>query len=184
MMRIAIAGSGGLAQIFAQYLNDTVHPFIILSREVSFEEYISADMNTNYLLRTSLHWLRTDIRSLSSTMTAKMTSVIPSGVLISSYQPSPVFLKSTLSTRLPTLASADLFQQNSKGHLPEEQEMTLWTVGNERQSIGFDTGPTTLVTECVLQFSLAASSTSGLLTVGWLPSISAHRLVFRTKALT
>ncbi|TVY41587.1 Oxidoreductase [Lachnellula subtilissima] len=33
MMRIAIAGSGGLAQIFAQYLNDTVHPFIILSRE-------------------------------------------------------------------------------------------------------------------------------------------------------
>ncbi|KAE9375496.1 isoflavone reductase family protein-like protein [Stipitochalara longipes BDJ] len=33
MMRIAIAGSGGLARIFAHYLNATVHPFIILSRQ-------------------------------------------------------------------------------------------------------------------------------------------------------
>ncbi|TVY19369.1 hypothetical protein LARI1_G003446 [Lachnellula arida] len=33
MTRIAIAGSGGLAQIFAQYLSETVHPFIIFSRE-------------------------------------------------------------------------------------------------------------------------------------------------------
>jgi hypothetical protein len=35
MMRIAIAGSGGLARIIAHYLNATVHPFIILSRQVS-----------------------------------------------------------------------------------------------------------------------------------------------------
>jgi hypothetical protein len=34
MMRIAIAGSGGLARIFANYINATVHPFIILSRQV------------------------------------------------------------------------------------------------------------------------------------------------------
>ncbi|KAJ8062416.1 hypothetical protein OCU04_008957 [Sclerotinia nivalis] len=33
MMRIAIAGSGGLAQIFAHYINETVHPFIMLSRQ-------------------------------------------------------------------------------------------------------------------------------------------------------
>lgn len=33
-MRIAIAGSGGLAQHFAHHLNETVHPFIILSRSV------------------------------------------------------------------------------------------------------------------------------------------------------
>jgi len=33
MMRIAIAGSGGLARIFANYINATVHPFIILSRQ-------------------------------------------------------------------------------------------------------------------------------------------------------
>jgi hypothetical protein len=46
MMRIAIAGSGGLAQIFAQYLNDTVHPFIILSREVSSGECIPAEEET------------------------------------------------------------------------------------------------------------------------------------------
>lgn len=32
-MRIAIAGSGGLARIFANYINATVHPFIILSRQ-------------------------------------------------------------------------------------------------------------------------------------------------------
>lgn len=32
MMRIAIAGSGGLAQIFAYHINETSHPFIILSR--------------------------------------------------------------------------------------------------------------------------------------------------------
>lgn len=31
-MRIAIAGSGGLAQVFAQQLDETAHPFIILSR--------------------------------------------------------------------------------------------------------------------------------------------------------
>jgi hypothetical protein len=36
MMRIAIAGSGGLARIFANYINATVHPFIILSRQVCF----------------------------------------------------------------------------------------------------------------------------------------------------
>jgi hypothetical protein len=35
MMRIAIAGSGGLAQHFARFINDTSHPFIILSRAVS-----------------------------------------------------------------------------------------------------------------------------------------------------
>jgi hypothetical protein len=35
MMRIAIAGSGGLARTFAQHINETVHPFIILSRQVS-----------------------------------------------------------------------------------------------------------------------------------------------------
>jgi hypothetical protein len=35
MMKIAIAGSGGLAQVFAQHLNETVHHFIILSRSVS-----------------------------------------------------------------------------------------------------------------------------------------------------
>jgi hypothetical protein len=34
MMRIAIAGSGGLAQIFAHFLNETVHQFVILSRIV------------------------------------------------------------------------------------------------------------------------------------------------------
>ncbi|RDL38991.1 Uncharacterized protein BP5553_03331 [Venustampulla echinocandica] len=33
MMRIAVAGSGGLARIFAQYLDQTVHTFIILSRQ-------------------------------------------------------------------------------------------------------------------------------------------------------
>ncbi|QSZ33096.1 hypothetical protein DSL72_002681 [Monilinia vaccinii-corymbosi] len=33
MTRIAIAGSGGLAQIIAHHINETVHPFIILSRE-------------------------------------------------------------------------------------------------------------------------------------------------------
>ncbi len=38
MMRIAIAGSGGLARIFAQYINETVHPFIILSRNVSLPQ--------------------------------------------------------------------------------------------------------------------------------------------------
>ena len=38
MMRIAIAGSGGLARIFAQYITETVHPFIILSREVSYRD--------------------------------------------------------------------------------------------------------------------------------------------------
>ncbi|CAD6442591.1 d306c36b-73ba-4e11-8910-cbf856975f29 [Sclerotinia trifoliorum] len=32
-MRIAIAGSGGLAQVSAHYINETVHPFIILSRQ-------------------------------------------------------------------------------------------------------------------------------------------------------
>ena len=35
MMRIALAGSSGLAQTLAYYLNETVHPFIILSRQVS-----------------------------------------------------------------------------------------------------------------------------------------------------
>ncbi|TGO84549.1 hypothetical protein BPOR_0492g00040 [Botrytis porri] len=33
MMRIAIAGSGGLAQIIAHEISKTVHPFIILSRQ-------------------------------------------------------------------------------------------------------------------------------------------------------
>ncbi|PQE25475.1 isoflavone reductase protein [Rutstroemia sp. NJR-2017a BBW] len=32
MMRVAIVGSGGLAQVFAHHINETVHPFIILSR--------------------------------------------------------------------------------------------------------------------------------------------------------
>jgi hypothetical protein len=34
-MRIAIAGGGGLAQIFADFLNETLHPFFVLSRSVS-----------------------------------------------------------------------------------------------------------------------------------------------------
>ncbi|KAL3422610.1 isoflavone reductase [Phlyctema vagabunda] len=33
MMRIAIAGSGGLAQVFAHFINETANPFIILSRQ-------------------------------------------------------------------------------------------------------------------------------------------------------
>jgi hypothetical protein len=35
MVRIAIAGGGGLARIFADELHETTHPFIILSRSVS-----------------------------------------------------------------------------------------------------------------------------------------------------
>lgn len=35
MVRIAIAGSGGLAQILAHHINETVHTFIILSRQAS-----------------------------------------------------------------------------------------------------------------------------------------------------
>lgn len=35
MMRIAIAGSGGLARIFAAHISETAHQFIILSRNVS-----------------------------------------------------------------------------------------------------------------------------------------------------
>jgi hypothetical protein len=35
MIRIAIAGSGGLAQTFAYFISQTTHPFIILSRTVS-----------------------------------------------------------------------------------------------------------------------------------------------------
>ena len=35
IMRIAIAGSGGLAQHFAHFINQTPHLFIILSRAVS-----------------------------------------------------------------------------------------------------------------------------------------------------
>lgn len=34
MMRIAIAGSGGLAQALAHYINETVHALLILSRQV------------------------------------------------------------------------------------------------------------------------------------------------------
>jgi hypothetical protein len=34
MMRIAIAGSGGLARVIASLVNETPHPFIILSRQV------------------------------------------------------------------------------------------------------------------------------------------------------
>lgn len=34
-MRIAIAGCGGLAQIFARHIDDTAHTFIMLSRVVS-----------------------------------------------------------------------------------------------------------------------------------------------------
>ncbi len=34
MMRIAIAGSGGLARLIAAYLEETPYPFIILSRQV------------------------------------------------------------------------------------------------------------------------------------------------------
>jgi shikimate 5-dehydrogenase len=34
MMRIAIAGSGGLARIFAYHISQTAHQFIILSRTV------------------------------------------------------------------------------------------------------------------------------------------------------
>jgi len=41
-MRIAIAGSGGLARIFAHYLNATVHPFIILSRQVRIQGLVAA----------------------------------------------------------------------------------------------------------------------------------------------
>lgn len=34
-MRIAIAGCGGLAQIFARHIDETAHPFVMLSRVVS-----------------------------------------------------------------------------------------------------------------------------------------------------
>ncbi|TVY84042.1 Oxidoreductase swnR [Lachnellula suecica] len=61
MMRIAIAGSGGLGRMFAQHLNDTVHPFIILSRrdqpaltaqgyQVAIVDYDSQD-DLRYTLR-------------------------------------------------------------------------------------------------------------------------------------
>jgi prephenate dehydrogenase len=46
MMRIAIAGSGGLARIFANYLNATVHPFIILSRQVRLPGDVQATEET------------------------------------------------------------------------------------------------------------------------------------------
>jgi len=46
MMRIAIAGSGGLARIFAQYINETVHPFIILSRSVRFPQSLRPSLIT------------------------------------------------------------------------------------------------------------------------------------------
>jgi NAD dependent epimerase/dehydratase family enzyme len=35
IMRIAIAGSGGLAQHLAHFINQTAHYFIIISRSVS-----------------------------------------------------------------------------------------------------------------------------------------------------
>ena len=34
MMRIAIAGAGGLARVFAHYIHETAHQVVILSRQV------------------------------------------------------------------------------------------------------------------------------------------------------
>ena len=39
MTRIALAGSGGLAQIFAFHLNETPNPFVILSRTVGISNF-------------------------------------------------------------------------------------------------------------------------------------------------
>lgn len=50
-MRIAIAGSGGLAQIFAHYINETVNPFIILSRQVSGLELSAFGTEIDHAIR-------------------------------------------------------------------------------------------------------------------------------------
>jgi hypothetical protein len=66
MMRIAIAGSGGLARIFANYLNATVHPFIILSRQVRLPGEVQSyrGNGTNWFVRPNLTWKLLAIRSL------------------------------------------------------------------------------------------------------------------------
>lgn len=47
-MRVAIAGSGGLAYWIAHYLaTETYHPFIILSRAVRFDSLLSCDASAD-----------------------------------------------------------------------------------------------------------------------------------------
>jgi hypothetical protein len=126
MMRIAIAGSGGLARIFAHYLNATVHPFIILSRQVQLPGGVPAteDNGTNRFPRPNLTWKLLTIRSLLSIMIVKMIFAIPSGASILSYQLSRETPRSTLSTLLLTLTSVDLFRQSLRDHEDVDLVMT------------------------------------------------------------
>ncbi|KAI9643843.1 hypothetical protein NHQ30_007194 [Ciborinia camelliae] len=71
MMRIAIAGSGGLARILAHYINETVHPFIILSRhaqpdlEVSGYQVTAVDYDNQDDLRFHLRGIDIVISTVS-----------------------------------------------------------------------------------------------------------------------
>jgi len=118
MMRIAIAGSGGLARIFAHYLNATVHPFIILSRQVRIHRGIKATAGgvLTELSSPNLTWKPLVIRSLLSTTIVKKNFAIPSGVSILLYQQSREIPRSTSSMLRPILTSVDLFQQSLKDH--------------------------------------------------------------------
>jgi len=51
MMRIAIAGSGGLARLIAAYLGETPHPFIILSRQVGIAPDLDIKKDADCLSR-------------------------------------------------------------------------------------------------------------------------------------
>lgn len=49
IMRIAIAGSGGLAQHLAHFINQSAHAFIILSRAVSLQLQPGVDGGEEHL---------------------------------------------------------------------------------------------------------------------------------------
>jgi hypothetical protein len=93
-MRIAIAGSGGLAQMFAAYIHETVHPFIMLSRVVGRSNPLSSK-TVDSLFRHIPTSKLVAIPSTSSTTMSRTSFAMRSEALILSSRRSLAIHRST-----------------------------------------------------------------------------------------
>lgn len=132
IMRVAVAGSGGLAYWIAHYLStETYHPFMILSRAVG---PIWSGWSIEQLLTViSLNPISQPKAGKSSLLITRMDQAfsLVSQALTLSYPLLPVTLNFRSSMPLFKLGSVVLRLPNSRAYPPSAQHMMLWIEADE-----------------------------------------------------
>jgi len=140
-MKIAIAGGGGLARLFAQHIDQTAYTFIILSRYVCTPKHHrllnSANWSSHDLILSHM-----DIKCIPSIMKTKKIYSSSFAALILWFRLYQDMRNWNLSTQRLMQVSVVSYPQNLKARWTDDQETIRWILVSttKQRWVAFDTG--------------------------------------------